>query len=312
MTEGDLAKSLEALKPKDKEPRNRSVLDSWIAHAELTLDPERQGRLSWLIASTVASAALQRVVDEAGVSRFSLKGGTLLQHKLGLASRATRDMDGIVRGDIDDFLEKMDEVLAEDWGPISFGRSEVEEIRVRAKLVNPRRFDLILSIKGETWRKVMVEISPDEGRAASSQEVVPAPPLDRFGLPNVDGIVGMSMSYQIAQKLHAATDPHNPPEYVNNRPRDVVDLLLLKELSEVTGSPSLRETRCACEDVFLARAQEARALGREPRGWPPVARAYPHWPNDYEQAAASCCVEVSLEDAVGLINAWIQNIASCE
>ncbi|MEG2745885.1 MAG: nucleotidyl transferase AbiEii/AbiGii toxin family protein [Gordonibacter sp.] len=135
------------------------------------------------------------------------EGGTLLQHKLGLASRATKDLDGIVRGDLDAFFEQMDEVLAENWGATSFGRGEVEEMGVRAKLANPRRFDLVLSIKGETWRKVAVEISPDEGRAASSQEIVPAPPLDRFGLPNADGIVGMSMSYQIAQKIHAATDP---------------------------------------------------------------------------------------------------------
>lgn len=59
---------------------------------------------------------------------------------------------------------------------------------------------------------------------------MPAPPLDRFGLPNVDGIVGMSMSYQIARKIHAATDPHDPPEYVNNRPRYVVDLVLLNSV----------------------------------------------------------------------------------
>lgn len=45
------------------------------------------------------------------------EGGTLLQHKLGLASRATKDLDGIVRGDLDAFFEQMDEVLAENWGP---------------------------------------------------------------------------------------------------------------------------------------------------------------------------------------------------
>lgn len=309
MTDG-IVTGLDSLKPKGKEPRSRSVLDSWIAHAEAAIDSARQGRLSWLIASTVAVAALQRVVDESGACCFSLKGGTLLQHRLGLASRATKDLDGIVRGDLDTFFEQMDEVLAEDWGPISFSRSEVEEIRVRAKLVNPRRFDLVLSIKGETWRKVAVEVSPDEGRAGSSQEIVPAPPLDRFGLPNVDGIVGMSMSYQIAQKIHAATDPHDPPEYVNNRPRDVVDLILLKGLCESSGSPTLTEIRSACEDVFSTRVKEAVALGRAPRSWPPTLRAHPHWPNDYDQAAASCQVKESLKDAVDAVNAWIRDIAA--
>ncbi|WP_258742827.1 nucleotidyl transferase AbiEii/AbiGii toxin family protein [Eggerthella lenta] len=37
---------------------------------------------------------LQQVVDDDNACRFSLKGGTLLQHVFGLASRATKDIDG--------------------------------------------------------------------------------------------------------------------------------------------------------------------------------------------------------------------------
>lgn len=304
----EIVDELGKLKPKDKEPRNRSVLDSWIAHAEAVIDPRQQGRISWLIASTVVSAALQRVVDKTGASRFALKGGSLLQHKLGLASRATRDLDGIVRGDIDDFVKQMDQVLLEDWGPISFARSNVEDIHVPSKLVNPKRFELLLSIKGEIWRRVVVEISPDEGLAASSQEPVTAPPLDRFGLPAIDSIVGMSMSYQIAQKIHAATDPHDPPDYVNNRARDVVDLVLLKGLSESVSTPQLHEIRLACEDIFAARANEAKILGRVSRDWPPAAQAYPHWSTDFGQAASSCGLKLTLEEAVGVLNSWISTI----
>jgi hypothetical protein len=46
------------------------------------------------------------------------------------------------------------------------------------------------------------------------------------------------MRYQIAQKLHAGSDPHEPPAYVNDRARDLVDLLLLKQLAESTGEPN--------------------------------------------------------------------------
>lgn len=35
----NLASSLDEIKPKDKEPRNRSVLDSWIARIESEIDP---------------------------------------------------------------------------------------------------------------------------------------------------------------------------------------------------------------------------------------------------------------------------------
>ena len=55
-------------------------------------------------------AALQRAVDEAG-PLFLLKDGTLLQHRLGLDARATRDIDGLVRGDLTRFLVVLDEVI---------------------------------------------------------------------------------------------------------------------------------------------------------------------------------------------------------
>ena len=43
------------------------------------------------------------------------------------------------------------------------------------------------------------------------------------------------MRFQIAQKLHAVTDPHEPPDLINDRARDVVDLLLLRDLYRHNG-----------------------------------------------------------------------------
>ena len=105
----DLPALMAEMKPRGKEPRNVGVLDSWIDHAENNFGVASSGRVRWLIASTVIVAMLQRVIDEKGNCRFSLKGGTLLQHVLGLTSRATKDIDGIIRGDIEDFIVRMDE-----------------------------------------------------------------------------------------------------------------------------------------------------------------------------------------------------------
>lgn len=191
----ELAHNLAALKPHDKMPKTRSVLDSWIAKAESEIDSARSGRLSWLISTTIAAAKLQNVLDSDGNNRFALQGGTLLQHKLGLEARATRDLDGIIRGDIDDFLNAFDSLLDEDWGPISFTRSEVEVIDVPSKAIKPRRFDLSLLLRGQTWRKVAIEISPEEGRACDSFDSIPAPAIEVFGLPNPERLVCLSMSY---------------------------------------------------------------------------------------------------------------------
>lgn len=46
---------------------------------------------------------MQRAVDEDGRQLFLLKGGTLLQHRLNVTARATKDIDGLIRGDMDAF-----------------------------------------------------------------------------------------------------------------------------------------------------------------------------------------------------------------
>ena len=82
-----MAEALGSLRPKQKAPSSCRTLDAWVAAAERELGV-RGGRVGWLVATTLVSAKLQQVVDGAGGSRFALKGGTLLQYRLGIGSRA--------------------------------------------------------------------------------------------------------------------------------------------------------------------------------------------------------------------------------
>jgi len=62
-----LAALLRTLTPKTKQPLSTKVLNTWIAQAEGKLGEEaRGGRLGWLIASSVAIAAVQRAIDVEG------------------------------------------------------------------------------------------------------------------------------------------------------------------------------------------------------------------------------------------------------
>jgi hypothetical protein len=76
-------------------------------------------------------------------------------------------------------------------------------------------------LNGVTWRRVQIEVSPDEGHAGTAPEQIPSLSLAGFGLPIPDHLVSLSMLYQIAQKVHASTDPHDPPAFVNDRAPDV-------------------------------------------------------------------------------------------
>lgn len=309
--ESRLAELLRTLRPKGKQPASAKVLDAWIAQAQDRLGDEAQGgRLGWLIASSVAIAAVQRALDADGRELFLLKGGTLLQHRLHSTARTTKDVDGLIRGDMDAFFVALESVLDEPWGPLSLRRGEVEIIDVPTKLVKPRRFDIYLELRGVTWRRVQFEVSPDEAGIGDEHERVESPPLSGFGLPDPDALVGIAMRFQIAQKLHAVSDSHDPPHLINDRPRDVVDLLLLRDLIAATGSPAIEGVRDAAIAVFDARAAEAAQLGLPTRQWPPVVRAHAHWDDDYARAAVSAHLDVTMSEAVVEINAWIAHIAA--
>lgn len=303
----DPLRRMAALKERGKEPRSASVLSSWIAKAQEAVGLEAD-RLSWLVASTVVVAVLQRALDEEGRARFLLKGGTYLQYRLNWSGRPTKDIDGLVRGDLDHFLDALDEVLRKPWGPLELRRSAVETIDVPGKLIKPRRFHVQVSLRGDVWRKVKIEISPDEAGAAGEQDVLRAPNLEHFGLESPGELLGIAMRFQIAQKIHACTDPHLPPDQKNERARDAVDLFLLRELVATEGTPSLTELRQACEAVFRARAEEAGRAGTPAREWPPTAVAHPHWATDYAGAAQKAGATLTLDEAIAELNRWIADI----
>ena len=301
----DIPKTLDALPSRAKAPNSCRALDTWIAAAEREAGISGGGRMGWLVASTVVSAKLQQVLDESGRSRFMLKGGTLLQYRLGASFRATKDIDGVARGDLDSFIAEMDKALQEPWGTLMFSRTPVETVDVPEKQINPLRFYIILSIAGKTWRRVQVEICADEGVSGTPSEPVSPPSLAYFGLPTPDTLVGISMAYQYAQKLHGATMEHRPPEQPNERARDLVDLVLISRLIGLSGSPSLDEVAFAIGNVYESRAKEARILGLPGRAAPSSIESFPHWQKDFQRAAESAGLDLSLQEAVDEVNRFL-------
>jgi len=303
----NLDAALDSLKPRTKTPRSATILNNWITQTERNIH-SGGGRLSWLVATTVVAAMLQQATDQLGRSQFFLKGGTLLQHMLPGQTRTTTDLDGMVTGDLDEFLEALDPIMNEQWGPLAFTREAVETIDVPFKIIKPRRFDVIVKINGVTWRRIQVEVSPEEGSAGKACEMLVPPSLAGFGLPTPDHLVCLQMRYQIAQKVHASTDPHNPPDYVNDRAHDVVDLVLIRRMAKDTGQPTLKSIHDALVDIFDSRADEAVKLGRCPRYWPTRLIAYPHWKDSFERAASQAGLALSLEEAVAVVNQWLDEI----
>ncbi len=150
-------------------------------------------------------AALQRIIDADDRQVFLLKGGTLLQHRLRTTARATKDVDGLVRADLDAFLVDLEQVLAQPRGPLTLRRGEVEVINVPSRTEQPRRLDIVLELRGVTWRRIQIEVSPDEAGNGDESESLQPPPLSGFGLPDPAVLVGIALRFRIAQKLQSPT-----------------------------------------------------------------------------------------------------------
>lgn len=293
------------LPPRGKPPATVRAIETWIQQAE---DKVGIGaaRVGWMVASNVVIAALQRARHADGFPRFLLKGGTYLELRLGVRARATKDVDTLFRGDFDEVIRVLDDALREPFDGVSFKRTEPTIIEVSGRSVKPRRLDVLLQLRGRTWRRITVEIAADEGAAGSRPESFPPPPLTHFGLTNPPETAGIAIDYQIAQKIHACTDPHSD-EIPNERVRDVVDLHLLKSAFYESGD--LGALARACRDIFNARAREAATTREiEPRSWPPSVAAHRHWQGDYSAYAEAVGLDHAFEEAVGEINAWIDEI----
>ena len=291
------------LPDRQRTPVSARALNMWLRDAQ-TKTGVGEKRIGWLLASTVAVAALQRALGDDEEPLFLLKGGLFMEFHLGLDARVTKDVDALFRGEVERFESALDTAISEPWGPFTLQRTAIEEITGARPLAKPRRFDLKLLIKGTVWRRIKVEISFPEGHIADGLESVPTPRAGFFGISTPDHLSGIAMAYQVAQKLHACTDPDDPPEFLNDRVRDVVDLLLIRD--RFYGGLAAIDVRAACVDVFSARAAEASEVGQPVRRWPPVL-AVPNeeWVRAYPALAESVDISLTLDQAVSALNDWI-------
>ena len=295
------------LPDKDRTPRSARMLDAWVRDAQAHVG-SRGNRVGWLLASTIVAASLQRELD-AGTPVFLLKGGMFIERALNLKARATKDLDALYRGEAAELEDQIDRALAEPWGEIHLSRTPIETIDNAVRVVKPRRFKVQLDIRGVRWRSIKVEIAFSEGHIGEHAERIPSPSTGFFGITRPDDLATISMAYQVAQKLHACSDPHDPPEFRNERVRDIVDLVLIHDAFYPLRT-DLAEVTAAAKDIFSARALEAQELGLERRAWPPAIEANEVWESTWATPASEAGLDLSLAEALVEVNRWVAQISS--
>jgi hypothetical protein len=143
--------------PKDKPPHSVKVLHSWITtYAKETGQvPERIMRS---VSYMIASLALERARDNAGTPLFLIKGGVMIELRLGLRARATRDLDAVFRAEFRSWLNQLDAAIGQPVGDFTLTRTEPEQI----KRTNTKRLQLIIDYRGKRWAQIPLEIAPAE------------------------------------------------------------------------------------------------------------------------------------------------------
>jgi hypothetical protein len=301
-----IAHPFDGLPSRSKAPTSKRDLDAWVSQAAVRTGIVER-RVSWLVASAVVLAILQRATNDASEPLFLLSGGVQMEMRMGLEARATKDVDTIFRGEFGDFVDALDSCLGR-WDPFEFGRTAPIEIPLAQRLTKPNRVTIQISINGRIWRSIALEVAPDEGLLGKQVDSVSGPPLSHFGLPEISGIAVISVEYQIAQKLHACTGSHVHGAVSNRRVQDVLDISLLRE-RYFTARSDLCGLRDACVDIFSSRNAELQSQNFVMRSWPPLMIAHEHWRIEFNRLASEFGLAMSLDQAVANLNDWVSEIA---
>ncbi len=152
-----------------------------------------------------------------------------------------------------------------------------------------------LDYRGRRWGTVPLEVAPAEASHVLDVDEVAPFDIGQFGLPAMERTAVVGLPYLIAQKVHACTERIAGRD--NPRVRDLVDLLLVRELLDASDLPRVRE---ACVAIFD---------GRDTHTWPPALSAPPGWAAAYAKLASEHAMPTAdVDRAVRAVQSFIDAI----
>lgn len=227
-----------------------------------------------------------------------VKGGSGLKLRYGIScTRATMDLDTACSGDIPEFIEDLSARVKEGWngftGEIAARNPATPRNIPQQYVMKP--YSVRLMYNGQSWCTVNLEVGfneigdADETEYALSEEV--AAIFANLGFPVPIAIPLMKCEHQVAQKLHALTEPGS------HRAHDLIDLQLIAERSAL----DFVELRRICERLFAFRHLQP---------WPAKVSIGRDWESLYQAANVKGGTQRSLMEAVEWVNSLIERIGS--
>ena len=273
-----------------KPPRNEHELELRLVRL---LDSDNQKML--VMRATMANAIVGQFLPRGAI----LKGGGALRFRYGSAyTRNTIDFDTTRRGDLDAFLEALRSSLEVGWNGFTGQIVILPQASLKGVpfeyVMQP--VDVKLRYKGQPWCTVNVEISHDEAGASDVCDLLPPPKevcriFHQLGFPDPAPVALMTLEHQMAQKIHAVSNPSDR----NQRAHDLIDLqVIMKE-----GNVNLSKVREICQRLFAQRRTHA---------WPTPIRIRDGWGTIYNAQKRDLNVLGSVDEAVIWANELIASI----
>ncbi len=225
----------------------------------------------------------------------AIKGGSAMALRYGRGTRFTQDLDAARVQPLARFRSDFEDLLAVGWA--GFTGRLIEKAAPRptgvptAYVMQP--FDVKLDYRGRPWCTVKFELGHNEIGDADEPEYQLAEGLVQLftevGLEAPKPVPVMRADHQVAQKLHAVSEPGS------ERVRDLVDLQLLDKGEDL----DLAQVKATCIRLFEYRRQPA---------WPPTIEAGAGWGTLYEAAVEDIDALPDAEAAVAWANEFVQRI----
>ena len=259
------------------------------------------GRLQQHVGVLVVAQFMNLACDVDGVPALLVKGGASLELRRGIPeSRTSKDLDAVIRGDIETVYERLADAGAAGWEGFTATFTAPVAFEVPGLVAKPHRLTAKLAYQGKPFVSVPVEISPIEAGNAEEFDTVSSDALTLVGVSESVAVPCMTLPWQIAQKIHACTAPVEAPR-TNDRARDLVDLQLLEAL---TVDDPLADIEAACRAVFEARGRHE---------WPPALTAQSNWDVIYLRALEGLediGIAGSMDDALIRVQSFIDRIVN--
>ncbi len=278
--------------PRDRPARDVRGLQRWISRWS-DASSETQARIQRRIALVAVAAMLDSARDPGGEPLFVVKGGSALELRYESQARATRDIDLEFTGTLDEIHDAVAACVDTGWSGFSGRVLDPQPLSIPWGSVAGQRLTVRLTYLGRPFASIPLEVVT---KRSSEVEYVHSLRLDSVGLPSPGPIPCLSLPYQVAEKLHACTDPLDG-ERANDRVSDLMDLILIEELSPELD---LSNTKRACVAVFTDRSTHP---------WPPVVSSSPQLGQLWSALVADTGFSISsLTDAAERVNSLIAAI----